>query len=1060
MRIETLWLDGYGCFNSRTLEFAPALQVVFGPNEHGKTTIRSFIGDMLYGQKRSDSQRLYEPGHVLRRPWRKPQCYAGRILYALDDGSQIEVQRNFDRQDESVHVFDHTHARDLTGEFPVLRNREVAFADEHLGLSKTLFLSLATIGHMSLDGLGDDEALAQVRERILALADSSSEEGSAETALKRIETRVAAIGRPAPNSKRPLPTLRARREALEQERAQAVTLRREIADLESKRVAALDELAVLRARRQNLEEERRRLDHHQRAKRLREAERFADRVDELTRQCFGLSTYRDFPLDQEGELQQAANALANSEAQQKRTRAELDELQQQGQAERERLGPAASQVLADIPEETEQRLSEIETRIDRLRERIENLHDEQASAEQRAEKAQEALAELPDFSRHGADPVEWLNQLATSFRIHVRSRDKEEEALLDLRREVEEREAELGEHADVFSRFDDFVGDARDYDVRTRLFEEQWAALTDQTAELQGAAEEYAHKTVDGRLLIFVCAALFVGLTWTAYFFGNPSVYIPAALCALATAWFIGQWTLNRRGLKHAQVQFARTQEELADLEEKDRRFRRSIEKAVKDAGCETVRELEALYDRHAKTREIFEKLHKSLEVQEKRFAEETEQTARLMKRLRDTFAKLGVEVEDEDSVQPAASRAIARYQEYRDAKRRSAEAREVASQIEAELSELQEQLQTLEREEIDLSLHVRETMREAGFREEAKHTSALSALRSYRIRTAQFRQKRGRLEVVQERSEEAKRRLEREQRDLAAHRQAVRRFLDAAKVESAEQWREFAQRAKKYQDLWGERTAAQNQLETLLEGADLDELRKSVLADDEPARVAPSLSLAEITAELEGVTYAIEEKTGAERALELAITERSAAARPLNGIEEDLSQVSARLDQLETELAAATYAAAVIEEVARDKHARIAPALATLASRYLAEVTNGAYEELLINRDLRISIRIPETDHLNSEPERSLSKGTVDQVYLALRLALVQNLSQAGETVPMLLDDPFANYDDRRLASAFRLLTQLSEGSQILLFTCRQDVVRVAEAEGVPVLCLQGNGA
>ncbi|MCL4219606.1 MAG: AAA family ATPase, partial [Candidatus Hydrogenedentes bacterium] len=49
MRIEKLWLDGYGRFSGKDLEVAPGFQIIVGPNEQGKSTVRNFIGDMLYG---------------------------------------------------------------------------------------------------------------------------------------------------------------------------------------------------------------------------------------------------------------------------------------------------------------------------------------------------------------------------------------------------------------------------------------------------------------------------------------------------------------------------------------------------------------------------------------------------------------------------------------------------------------------------------------------------------------------------------------------------------------------------------------------------------------------------------------------------------------------------------------------------------------------------------------------------------------------------------------------------------------------------------------------------
>jgi uncharacterized protein YhaN len=171
--------------------------------------------------------------------------------------------------------------------------------------------------------------------------------------------------------------------------------------------------------------------------------------------------------------------------------------------------------------------------------------------------------------------------------------------------------------------------------------------------------------------------------------------------------------------------------------------------------------------------------------------------------------------------------------------------------------------------------------------------------------------------------------------------------------------------------------------------------------------------------------------------------------------VEEERAATEQRVAELELELKAAAYAISVIEEVTQNRHTRIAPKLAELASRYLELITNGVYKEVLIDRDMQISVRIPQTRAINPDPARLLSKGTVDQIYFALRLAMVRCMSEDGENVPMVLDDPFANYDDVRLRCAMQLLADVGRQHQVILFTCREDVVRTAESLGAPVIRL-----
>ena len=130
-------------------------------------------------------------------------------------------------------------------------------------------------------------------------------------------------------------------------------------------------------------------------------------------------------------------------------------------------------------------------------------------------------------------------------------------------------------------------------------------------------------------------------------------------------------------------------------------------------------------------------------------------------------------------------------------------------------------------------------------------------------------------------------------------------------------------------------------------------------------------------------------------------------------------------------------------------------PQLAVAASRCLAEITGGAYQEVLLSRDLTVSVRIPQTGKWEERPELTLSKGTVDQLYFALRVALLDSLSKTNESIPLLLDDPFANYDPDRLARAIGVVLALAKTRQIILFTCHDHVALRARAAGIPVLSL-----
>jgi uncharacterized protein YhaN len=69
------------------------------------------------------------------------------------------------------------------------------------------------------------------------------------------------------------------------------------------------------------------------------------------------------------------------------------------------------------------------------------------------------------------------------------------------------------------------------------------------------------------------------------------------------------------------------------------------------------------------------------------------------------------------------------------------------------------------------------------------------------------------------------------------------------------------------------------------------------------------------------------------------------------------------------------------------------------------------------------------------------VSTGTLEQAYLALRLAIVDHLDQGGERLPLFVDEVFVNWDAERRARGIEVLADLSPTRQIFVFTCHPDV-------------------
>ena len=113
----------------------------------------------------------------------------------------------------------------------------------------------------------------------------------------------------------------------------------------------------------------------------------------------------------------------------------------------------------------------------------------------------------------------------------------------------------------------------------------------------------------------------------------------------------------------------------------------------------------------------------------------------------------------------------------------------------------------------------------------------------------------------------------------------------------------------------------------------------------------------------------------------------------------------------------------------------RFAPALNRRAGELFARLTGGKYGAVTLTREFEALAQEPG----EVLPRRSLalSQGTVDQLYLAVRLAVCELALPQEDPAPLVLDDALVHFDDARCALALEVLRELAKARQILLFTC-----------------------
>lgn len=109
-----------------------------------------------------------------------------------------------------------------------------------------------------------------------------------------------------------------------------------------------------------------------------------------------------------------------------------------------------------------------------------------------------------------------------------------------------------------------------------------------------------------------------------------------------------------------------------------------------------------------------------------------------------------------------------------------------------------------------------------------------------------------------------------------------------------------------------------------------------------------------------------------------------------------------------------------------------ITPKFTNNLSEGIKEITNNKYEKVAINDENGMIIENARGEYIEAN---KLSTGTIDQLYLALRLSMIKDLSK--ETLPIILDETFAYFDNARLEKIIQYLNEKAKEHQTIIFTC-----------------------
>ena len=121
-----------------------------------------------------------------------------------------------------------------------------------------------------------------------------------------------------------------------------------------------------------------------------------------------------------------------------------------------------------------------------------------------------------------------------------------------------------------------------------------------------------------------------------------------------------------------------------------------------------------------------------------------------------------------------------------------------------------------------------------------------------------------------------------------------------------------------------------------------------------------------------------------------------------------------------------------ILEIAYKKMKENVTPEFTNKLSKNIEKISNGKYKKIIINDEEGIIVKKENGEYIEAN---KLSVGTIDQLYISLRLASINEISK--ENLPIMLDETFVYCDSERLENILRYLTEEFNNRQIIIFTC-----------------------
>ena len=182
MKINNLKINGFGKIEDKEINLNNRINLIYGENEAGKTTLLKFISGMFYGVSKNKNKKEFSDFEKYK-PWQAEE-FSGKIEYSLDNNNTYEIFRDFTKKNPKIYF----NSEDISKNFTIDKNRGNQFFYEQTGIDETSFITTTLIEQKSV--VLDSSEQSMLTQKIANILSTGEENISYKKTIEKLNKKI------------------------------------------------------------------------------------------------------------------------------------------------------------------------------------------------------------------------------------------------------------------------------------------------------------------------------------------------------------------------------------------------------------------------------------------------------------------------------------------------------------------------------------------------------------------------------------------------------------------------------------------------------------------------------------------------------------------------------------------------------------------------------------------------------------------------------------------------------------------------------------------------------